>query len=136
MTFKILLFAYRKSGTTPAQFREHYENKHVPLICSVTGNLFPLTHTRWYIQRSAGKAEGTSRNADFPATVLQGTQADADFDAIAELTFVDEAAFQAFFEFYMNQEAAKELHEDEARFLDRSAVTGMVVGEFLETKKS
>ena len=64
MTFTILIFAYRKPGLTPAQFRIHGEQIHIPLIKSLTGPLFPLSHVRRYIHRTkiaeeAGGPEGT-----------------------------------------------------------------------------
>lgn len=37
MTYSILIFAYRKPGTTPEQFRAHYEGKHVPLVKEISG---------------------------------------------------------------------------------------------------
>lgn len=41
MTYSILIFAYRKPGTTPEQFRAHYEGKHVPLIKEISGEYVP-----------------------------------------------------------------------------------------------
>lgn len=41
MTFAVLIFAYRKPGTTPEQFRAHYEEKHVPLIKEISGEYVP-----------------------------------------------------------------------------------------------
>ncbi len=81
---------------------------------------FPLSHTRRYIQRTEGKAEGTERNANNPASLLLGTQADFDFDAYAELTFADVSAFQAFFDLLQQPEDAARLAMDEEKFLDRS----------------
>lgn len=41
MTFSVLIFAYRKPGTTPEQFRAHYEGKHVPLVKEISGEYVP-----------------------------------------------------------------------------------------------
>lgn len=37
MTYSILIFAYRKPGTTPEQFRTYYEGSHVPLVKAIGG---------------------------------------------------------------------------------------------------
>lgn len=37
MTYSVLIFAYRKPGTTPEQFRAHYEGSHVPLVKEIAG---------------------------------------------------------------------------------------------------
>lgn len=131
MTYSILIFAYRKSGTTPEEFRAGYE-AHVPVVKEMTGEHFPLSHTRRYIQRAAGQAEGTTeRNADYPATVLFGSQADFDYDAVAELTFTDAAAFQTFFGIVQKPENWERIQADEAKFLDTFKMT--VVGETIVT---
>jgi hypothetical protein len=67
-----------------------------------------------------GKAEGTERNANSPASVLMGTQADFEYDALAELTFPDVGAFQKFFSIAQQPENAARITADEEKFLDRS----------------
>jgi hypothetical protein len=119
MTHSALIFAFRKPGTTPEQFRAHYEAKHVPLVKEITGEHFPLSHTRRYIHRTKGKGD-TEHNPNHPATVLVGTQADFDYDAIAELTFADVPAFQTFLGIYQNPQNAERIAADEEQFLDRS----------------
>ncbi|KAK9422224.1 putative EthD domain-containing protein [Seiridium unicorne] len=119
MTHSILIFAYRKPGTTPEQFRAHYEGSHVPLVKELAGAHFPLSHTRRYIHRTEGQGE-TERNAQNPATVLIGTQVDFDYDAFAELTFEDVSAFQTFMGIMQKPENAERIAADEEKFLDRS----------------
>ncbi|KUI67767.1 hypothetical protein VM1G_02939 [Cytospora mali] len=135
MTYSALIYTSRKVGTTPEQFRAHYESSHVPLVKEITGAHYPISHTRRYIQRTAGKAEGTERNANFPASVLIGTQADFEYDAIAELTFKDVGAFQTFFSIAQQPENAARITADEEKFLDRSMTTAVVVGETLITTR-
>jgi len=53
------------------------------------GPLFPISHTRTYLQRSEAGDE-------YPATVLVGGQADFKYDAFAELKFKDGAALEHF----------------------------------------
>lgn len=135
MPYTILIFAYRKPGTTPEQFRAHYENTHVPLIRELAGEHFPVSHTRRYVQRAPGEGEGTERNADYPATVLLGSQADFDYDAFAELAFSDATHFQAFFGLTQQPENAARIAADEEHFLDRSKMPVVVLGETTVTAK-
>lgn len=135
MTYTVLIFAYRKPGTTPEQFRTHYEGSHVPLVKEIGGEHFPLAHTRRYVHRTQGTAEGTERNANYPATILMGSQAEFDYDAVAELTFTDAAHFQTFFGLTQQAENAARIAEDEDKFLDRARMSVVVIGETLVTTK-
>lgn len=51
MVYTVLMLVYRSPELTPVQFRDHYENKHIPLMKSLTGHDFPLSHARHYIER-------------------------------------------------------------------------------------
>lgn len=130
--YRILFFAFRKPGTTPAQFRTHYEENHMTKIKEMTGQHFPLSHVRRYIHRTSVASVSpdngaTERNANTPATILSGTQADFDYDAIVEMTFEDEEAFQAFYGILKEPENAKWIADDEETFLDRTKLPPVVV---------
>ena len=138
MPYIILVFAYRKPGLSPADFKAHYENCHVPLLQSLAGDTFPNSHVRRYIQRSENKSTSapeahSGNNVNTPAAVLVGTQADFEYDAFAELTFDDEAAFQAFFARVGQGKAAEKIAEDEEKFLDRGKMRVVVVRECIVT---
>ncbi|KAI1213213.1 EthD domain-containing protein [Annulohypoxylon truncatum] len=135
MTYSILVFVYRKPGTTPEQFKAHYEGSHVPLIRELAGAHFPLSHTRRYIHRSEGQGEGTTRNATTPASVLIGRQEDFDYDAFAELIFDDATAFQNFFAVMQQPDIAAKMAADEEHFIDRSRLSVVVLGETHVTAK-
>ncbi|KAI1403318.1 EthD domain-containing protein [Hypoxylon fuscum] len=135
MPYSVLLFISRKPGTTVEEFKERFENSHMPLLREAAGPHFPLSHTRRYIHRSEGQAEGTTRNAGTPARVLVGTQADFDYDVIAELTFADEAAFQTFFQTVHSPEKAAKIIAAEETFLDRAQTRAVVLGDVAVTKK-
>ncbi|KAI1876588.1 hypothetical protein JX265_004114 [Neoarthrinium moseri] len=135
MTYSVLIFAFRKPGITPEQFRAHYEGTHIALAKDIAGEHFPLSHTRRYIHRTEAKAEGTERHAGYPATVLNGNQADFEYDAVAELTFSDATAFQTFYDIYQKPENLARIQGDEAMFLDGSKMTAVVVGETVVTTK-
>ncbi|KAI0095753.1 hypothetical protein GGR51DRAFT_544674 [Nemania sp. FL0031] len=51
MTYTIVAFIRRKKDTSPAQFRAHYDNVHVPLLQVLVGSNFPISHTRHYVTR-------------------------------------------------------------------------------------
>ncbi|KAJ5190995.1 uncharacterized protein N7498_009980 [Penicillium cinerascens] len=105
MSLKVLIYAYRK----PAQL---YCPQHVEV-----------------------SPEGaTTRNATTPATVIVGQQSDYDFDAYAELTFVDQAAFQAFGAKIYAPEAATQIPADEER-LDKSQLAIAMLGDGTEMIK-
>ncbi|KAI1780308.1 EthD domain-containing protein [Hypoxylon cercidicola] len=134
MPYSILFFVSRKQGISMEEFKSHYENIHMPLLKEVAGPHFPLAHTRRYIHRTEGQAEGTTRNASTPAQVLLGTQADFDYDAIIELTFASEAAFKEFFQFVHTPEKAARVTSEEDKFIDRSLMRGVLLGEVITTK--
>ncbi|KAL9055043.1 MAG: hypothetical protein Q9162_003808 [Coniocarpon cinnabarinum] len=130
MTFTIVIFSWRKPNTTPSEFKTHYETKHLPLIKSLTGSKFPITHTRHYIQRQS--PEGTTddkSNASHPAVTFMGSPDDFDYDAYAELVFEDDKAFQEFFALVSEPGAAKRLEDDENCFIERSKLRVGVVDQ-------
>lgn len=129
MTFNIVVFATRKPGSSPAEFRLHYENEHVLLIKALSAESFPTYHNRHYVDRQALKPNSTDNsNLNFPATVLQGNAEGLVYDAYAELSFRDATHFQAFMASVNQAEHAKRLAEDEERFLDRSMMKVVVIG--------
>ncbi|KAI9708525.1 MAG: hypothetical protein M1820_003987 [Bogoriella megaspora] len=124
MTFNVWIFVWRKAGTTPEEFRTHYENSHVPLIKSLTGSLFPQSHIRHYVARGE---DGTA-----PMVIL-GTPEDFTYDAFAELSFTDAAAFQQFFGVIGQGEPAVKIAEDEEKFVQREKTRAVVVGDVTKT---
>jgi hypothetical protein len=119
--FQLLMFGRRRQDLTPEQYRDHYENIHIPLMRNLTGETFPLTHTRHYIKRDGPP--------DFLAALMVpgGNQSDFDFDAVAILTYADKAHFDANWAFFEDEESRKVIAEDEAKFSE------WVKGVFLET---
>jgi len=127
MVYSILLFAFRRPGTTPAEFKAHHEGSHVPLVKPIAGPLFLISHTRYYLQRSS------DASGEYPATVLVGAQANFQYDAFAELKFKDEAAFGAFFAHVSSDENAAKIAADEEKFLDRAKITVVVISDCTTT---
>jgi hypothetical protein len=122
MTATILLFITRKPTITPAEFKTHWDTKHVELLKSIAGENFPLTHTRHYIARQP-------ENGSWPAVILIGAQEDFSYDGIAELVFPDESALQTFFGIMSAPEAAARIAEDEETFSVREKMKMVVMGE-------
>ncbi|PWY81597.1 hypothetical protein BO94DRAFT_146398 [Aspergillus sclerotioniger CBS 115572] len=135
MPVRVFIHAYRKPGLSLATFRERYD-AHIELVKRISTDLFPISHKRTYIARTTldtPAADATSRNATTPATVLVGQQSDFDFDAYAELTFADQAAFQAFMARVTAPDAAAQIAADEETFLDRSKLSIAMLGDVVET---
>ncbi|KAJ5231171.1 hypothetical protein N7489_011879 [Penicillium chrysogenum] len=107
MPVKVLVFLYRNPRLSPEEFKKYYE-AHVKLVKKLAGGDFPLSHHRNYIAR---------------------TTPDFDFDAYAELTFADQAAYQAFAAKIYAPDAAAQITADEDKFLDRLKQGVVLVGE-------
>ncbi|KAF7623856.1 hypothetical protein AFLA_007576 [Aspergillus flavus NRRL3357] len=91
-----------------------------------------------YLARNTVEApvEGASDcNPLTPATVLVGQQTDFGFDAYAELTFVDQAAFQAFGAKLYAPDAAAQIAADEEKWLDKSKLAMAMLGDVIETTR-
>ncbi|KAI8624250.1 EthD domain-containing protein [Xylariaceae sp. FL1651] len=133
MTYSILVFLYRKLGTTPQQFKAYYNDSHLPFFRELAGPHNPVLHTQRYIHRSEIQAEGnTDRNPLTPATVFLGSQADFDYDVVVDVKFKDAMAFQEFHKHMQQPEIAARIAADEEHFLDRTQTRVAVLGETIE----
>ena len=110
--FKVFGFLTRREGIQMKDFIDYYENKHVPLICSLAAT--PLVYKRRYIVR------GEELTKEGGAV---------DFDVMTELQFPDRAAFLAWMAQLSGPGAGEQVAADEARFLDRSRTRAYVIEE-------
>ncbi|KAJ9149084.1 hypothetical protein NKR23_g4648 [Pleurostoma richardsiae] len=133
MPFVTLMLIYRNPDMTPEQFRDHYENVHIPLVKSLVGPAFPLVHTRHYIKRATAASDG---DVTYPATVYTGSQDDFSFDCSSELKFETEAAFYELSAVLARSDVALELEKDCGRFMDSEKTKTVVMGEINETLKA
>lgn len=160
MSYSVLMYIYRKEGTSPEQFKEYYETKHVPLIQRLSGDLFPTLHSRHYIgyipqagRCAASAATDSSANTggdervrtaekllagiapagDHVPMVVQGQPADFGWDVCSIITYINEAHFREFMAVLMDQENAKALADDEEIFMNRSKFKAVIMGENLTT---
>lgn len=115
MTVTMFMFVPRKPGLTVEQFKDHYENKHVPLVLKAMGEAKPLSHTRYYCQRNPA-AQG---DAEVPPPLLfVGNPDTVDYDCITKIEFKDQETFAKFHEEFQNTPFKKEIEEDQDRFAD------------------
>jgi hypothetical protein len=110
--FKVLGFVTKKEGIDTQSFIDHYETKHVHLICGLAPT--PVVYKRNYLVR------GDEVN-------LEDNK--IDFDVVVELVFPDRAAFHAWSTAVGTGAAGQWVGEDERRFLDQSRTRAYVIEE-------
>ena len=110
--FKVFGFLTKREGMHMQDFIDYYENKHVPLICSLAPT--PSLYKRRYIAR------GEELTQEGGAV---------DFDVMTELGFSDRSAFLTWMAQLSGPEAGPQVAADEAKFLDRSRTRAYVVDE-------
>ncbi|KAI1634903.1 hypothetical protein F4809DRAFT_616660 [Biscogniauxia mediterranea] len=128
MTYTIVAFIRRKEGITPAEFRAYYDTVHVPLLKSLVGSAFPLSHTRNYVTRTpAGGSSNTdfqkdesSAKQDFVPVVYIGQASDVNYDSITTMIWEDKAAFDRFNQIFSTREVLGQIAEDNKNFVDTS----------------
>ena len=110
--FKLLAFLAKREGIEMQAFIDYYENKHVPLICSLAPN--PIVYKRRYLREKLTNEGGA-----------------IDFDVVTELGFDDRADYLAWMAKLSAPGARERVSADEARFLDRSRTRAYVVEEYV-----
>jgi hypothetical protein len=96
---KLLLFMKRKPGLSLAEFRAHYEERHVPLCMNYM----------------AGPARYRRRFVEHPVSTEE-----LDFDVITELWFEDRAVLDIVIDLTRRDAMPADVIADEAHFLDRT----------------
>ena len=110
--FKVLAFLSKREGVKTRAFIDYYENKHVPLICSLAPT--PVVYKRRYVLERLTNEGGA-----------------IDFDVVTELGFADRAAYLAWMAKLSAPGAGEQVAADEAKFLDRSRTRAYVVEEYV-----
>jgi uncharacterized protein (TIGR02118 family) len=113
MMIKVIALLKKREGLTSEQFKEYYENHHVPLAC----RMLPMgrDYRRNYTLKM--RANGRETNDAFV------------YDVVSETWFDDETAYQAFAQAMMNPETFAQVSGDEAKFLDRASCKYLIVEE-------
>ena len=110
--FKVLAFLSKREGIETRAFIDYYENKHVPLICSLAPT--PIVYKRRYVIEKLTSQGGA-----------------IDFDVVTELGFADRATYLAWIAKLSAPGAGEQVSADEARFLDRSRTRAYVSEEYV-----
>jgi hypothetical protein len=133
MTFTIFLLLTRKCTLSSEQFREHYEDTHIPLLRSLVGQeLIPPHFTRQYFARTHRQGFGGPANRNHPLLMLRGNAEECEYDALAQMTWDSESTFQKFYKAVYETDAAAKIAVDEETFLEPGTLKVIVVGETIE----
>lgn len=111
--YKILLLMKRKPGITMEEFKDYYENHHVPLAMKS-----PSAATR-YVRRYLEPQP----HAD------SGTNEELPYDVVSELWFDDEEAWKATVDFLANNVMSDEIVNDEMNLFHRPTMRMATVDE-------
>lgn len=114
--YKVVSFLKMREGLSADEFRDYYENHHVPLILSLAPA--PLVYRRRYLQHE--KEVTRSGNG-------------INYDVTTELGFADESAFQEWMTTLFASGTAEKVITDESMFLDRTKTCAYVVDERVTT---
>lgn len=121
---KIIYFLKRKVGTTPDEFRAHYESSHVVLAKKHIGHLL-IDYVRNYPTFALLN----------PSNIPEGTEPvpyDIGYDCITEMHVENQAAVDEMTRIFNDPEINPILVEDELKFLDRDQ-TVMIMVEVVNT---
>lgn len=109
---KVMAFISKRAGMSREAFIDHYENRHVPLICSIAPP--PPRYRRSYPVR------GDAFNDESP---------EIDFDVVTETVFPDREAMSAWIEAIYAPGVGENVRADEERFIDHARFFVYVVEE-------
>lgn len=117
---KAIVLLKRKSDLSKAEFIEHYETRHVPLVRRLLPTIGGYSRNYLNLDESPKQHESVYEAGSTP---------DPYFDVITELWFDDQAAYDAFVGHLQDPDVSRQLQEDEARFLDRKVIQTFPVDE-------
>jgi uncharacterized protein (TIGR02118 family) len=109
---KTIVLLTRKPGTTPEQFKHHYETVHAPGAIERIPALARADYRRNFIENSEA-----------------GTLPRPDFDVITEIAFADDADYEAFRRSLEDPAVQAWIAQDEARFSDPGMTRSYTVTE-------
>ena len=116
---KVIYFLKRKNGTTPEQFRQHYESSHVVLAKTYVGHLL-----KDYIRNYPTFALLN------PSEIPEGTEPqpyDIGYDCITEMHVENQAAIDEMTRIFNDPKVNPILVEDELKFLERDKTVMIMV---------
>jgi uncharacterized protein (TIGR02118 family) len=104
---KLVMFVKRRADLSHERFRDHYEKIHVPLASAGMPQI--VKYVRNYLAPFPGRPEPP-------------------YDCVTEMWYEDEAGLAQTMA-WMRSDAATALHQDEDRFMDRSAMAAFIATE-------
>lgn len=116
---KLVFMLKRKDGMTPAAFRAHYEDSHVPLALNHFGHLL-TEYRRNYPQSALLNPSGQSDN---PPPI------DPPYDAVAEMWVEDESKLEELGGILNDPELSPLFAADKLLFLERDQTLMLVCDE-------
>lgn len=113
--YKVLLFMKRRPGMTREEFREYYEQHHVPLALKYASGL--KQYVRRYLE---------------PKPRLEtGDGEDLGYDVITELWFDDEKVFRGTVKYLGSAMMPEEVMQDEQLLFDRESMRVATAVEYV-----
>jgi hypothetical protein len=110
---KILIFMKRRPGMSLREFRDYYENTHVPLCMKYNQGL--KRYLRRYIEH--------------PVDAANGKVIEMDYDVVTELWFEDVKARDAALKYAGRGILPPDVIADEAKLFDRSKMRMVAITE-------
>ena len=118
MPIKILIFTKRLPSLSPAEYKDYYENHHMPLINRISGGETAfVSHTRNYIPQ----------NPDTQTPQLIMGSKPLDFDCVTEVVYRDQEHLQAQMAKIGTEENTRLREEDEDKFIEKGSVRVVMV---------
>lgn len=105
---RLIVFLKRRPGTSVEEFREHWRDRHGPLVRATSDMARHLVSYEQYLPEESWLPIG------------------AGFDGVTVMTFEEVADLEAFVQEHAYGEV---IAPDERRFLDMDGLVGVIVGE-------
>ena len=111
---KLMMFMKRKEGISFDDFRDHYEQVHIPLVAKWVGHLM-VDFKRYYPQNAVNLYAGREDEDQAPPN-----DGGVDYDAVSIYTIRDEQALQEILRISQDPAFTRLVTADEANFADRA----------------
>ncbi|WP_176599213.1 EthD domain-containing protein [Sphingobium aromaticivastans] len=120
---KLMMFMKRKEGISFEDFRQHYENVHIPMVAKWVGP-FMTDFKRYYPQNAINLYVGRPDADEAPEN-----DGGVDYDAVSIYTIRDEAALEGIMRVSSDPAFTRAVTDDEANFADRARSRQVLVDE-------
>jgi hypothetical protein len=119
--YKVYLFIQKKPELSMAEFKDYYENHHIPLLHQTlyTTCQAPIIYKRNYLEREK----------EIFSTMMGRPAIPVDFDVVTEMVYEDQNHFQQVMKAYGNPEVLKLIKEDEMKIIAQDLLRAYVVDE-------